>query len=150
MNHITKLALILYANTYAAAGLITQLMLVNLGEQCLFSAGPPLAMCDGLCQNGGTCVSPNNCVCQQGFTGKRCETGKTSFYSPLLRFSPQKIAQGALLTRGSGRGENQREQVARNEGAFFALHLPNSQRTKGKKRDQSGPFSFSWCIWALV
>ncbi|XP_054865284.1 protein kinase C-binding protein NELL2 isoform X2 [Amphiprion ocellaris] len=32
------------------------------------------AMCDGLCQNGGTCVSPNNCVCQQGFTGKRCET----------------------------------------------------------------------------
>ncbi|XP_013876273.1 protein kinase C-binding protein NELL2a isoform X1 [Austrofundulus limnaeus] len=32
------------------------------------------AMCDGLCQNGGTCVSPNNCVCQQGFTGERCET----------------------------------------------------------------------------
>ncbi|KAM9854079.1 protein kinase C-binding protein NELL2a [Aulostomus maculatus] len=32
------------------------------------------AMCDGLCQNGGTCLSPNNCVCQQGFTGKRCET----------------------------------------------------------------------------
>uniref|UniRef100_A0A8C4HDS5 Neural EGFL like 2a n=1 Tax=Dicentrarchus labrax TaxID=13489 RepID=A0A8C4HDS5_DICLA len=32
------------------------------------------AMCDGLCQNGGTCVSPNNCICQQGFTGKRCET----------------------------------------------------------------------------
>uniref|UniRef100_A0A8C9Y5A9 Neural EGFL like 2 n=1 Tax=Sander lucioperca TaxID=283035 RepID=A0A8C9Y5A9_SANLU len=32
------------------------------------------AMCDGLCQNGGTCISPNNCVCQQGFTGKRCET----------------------------------------------------------------------------
>uniref|UniRef100_A0A4W5MX20 Neural EGFL like 2 n=1 Tax=Hucho hucho TaxID=62062 RepID=A0A4W5MX20_9TELE len=36
------------------------------------------AMCDGLCQNGGTCISPNNCICQQGFTGKRCETGKTS------------------------------------------------------------------------
>ncbi|KAK6318415.1 hypothetical protein J4Q44_G00117060 [Coregonus suidteri] len=32
------------------------------------------AMCDGLCQNGGTCISPNNCICQQGFTGKRCET----------------------------------------------------------------------------
>uniref|UniRef100_A0A8C6Q8A4 Neural EGFL like 2 n=1 Tax=Nothobranchius furzeri TaxID=105023 RepID=A0A8C6Q8A4_NOTFU len=32
------------------------------------------AMCDGLCQNGGTCVSPNNCACQQGFTGERCET----------------------------------------------------------------------------
>uniref|UniRef100_A0A6Q2YF50 NEL-like protein 2 n=1 Tax=Esox lucius TaxID=8010 RepID=A0A6Q2YF50_ESOLU len=32
------------------------------------------AICDGLCQNGGTCVSPNNCICQPGFTGKRCET----------------------------------------------------------------------------
>lgn len=32
------------------------------------------AVCDGLCQNGGTCSSPNNCVCQQGFTGRRCET----------------------------------------------------------------------------
>ncbi|XP_061140275.1 protein kinase C-binding protein NELL2 [Syngnathus typhle] len=32
------------------------------------------AMCDGLCQNGGTCLSPNNCACPQGFTGKRCET----------------------------------------------------------------------------
>ncbi|XP_014004287.1 protein kinase C-binding protein NELL2 [Salmo salar] len=32
------------------------------------------AMCDGLCQNGGTCISPNNCICQLGFTGKMCET----------------------------------------------------------------------------
>uniref|UniRef100_A0A8C9VD34 Neural EGFL like 2 n=1 Tax=Scleropages formosus TaxID=113540 RepID=A0A8C9VD34_SCLFO len=32
------------------------------------------ALCDGLCQNGGTCVSPDTCICQQGFTGKRCET----------------------------------------------------------------------------
>lgn len=29
MNHITELALILYANTCAGAGLITQLMLIN-------------------------------------------------------------------------------------------------------------------------
>lgn len=36
-------------------------------------------MCEGMCQNGGTCVSPNNCICQQGFTGKRCETGKRTF-----------------------------------------------------------------------
>ncbi|XP_041934937.1 protein kinase C-binding protein NELL2 isoform X2 [Alosa sapidissima] len=31
-------------------------------------------LCDGLCQNGGSCVSPDTCICQQGFTGKRCET----------------------------------------------------------------------------
>ncbi|CAL8295625.1 unnamed protein product [Boreogadus saida] len=42
------------------------------------------AMCDGLCQNGGTCVSPNNCICQQGFTGRRCETVR----SGLVRDSP--------------------------------------------------------------
>ncbi|XP_064200801.1 protein kinase C-binding protein NELL2a-like isoform X2 [Anguilla rostrata] len=32
------------------------------------------ALCDGVCQNGGTCVSQNTCICQQGFTGERCET----------------------------------------------------------------------------
>ncbi|KAL0963113.1 hypothetical protein UPYG_G00349860 [Umbra pygmaea] len=32
------------------------------------------ALCEGLCQNGGSCVNPDTCVCQQGFTGKRCET----------------------------------------------------------------------------
>ncbi|XP_047660262.1 protein kinase C-binding protein NELL2 isoform X2 [Tachysurus fulvidraco] len=32
------------------------------------------AQCDGLCHNGGSCVAPDTCICQQGFTGKRCET----------------------------------------------------------------------------
>uniref|UniRef100_A0A8B9GYW1 NEL-like protein 2 n=1 Tax=Astyanax mexicanus TaxID=7994 RepID=A0A8B9GYW1_ASTMX len=32
------------------------------------------AHCDGLCHNGGTCVAPDTCICQQGFTGRRCET----------------------------------------------------------------------------
>ncbi|XP_062857994.1 protein kinase C-binding protein NELL2a [Trichomycterus rosablanca] len=32
------------------------------------------ALCDGLCLNGGTCISPNTCACTQGFTGQRCET----------------------------------------------------------------------------
>ncbi|XP_017340122.1 protein kinase C-binding protein NELL2 [Ictalurus punctatus] len=31
------------------------------------------ALCDGLCLNGGTCISPNTCVCTQGFTGHKCE-----------------------------------------------------------------------------
>lgn len=51
----------------------------------IYPCGTPPAMCDGLCQNGGTCVSPNNCICQQGFTGKRCETGKTSSLSSHLK-----------------------------------------------------------------
>ncbi|KAK3544622.1 hypothetical protein QTP86_019138 [Hemibagrus guttatus] len=34
------------------------------------------AQCDGLCHNGGSCVAPDTCICQQGFTGKRCETAK--------------------------------------------------------------------------
>ncbi|XP_018585658.2 protein kinase C-binding protein NELL2-like [Scleropages formosus] len=32
------------------------------------------ALCEGRCRNGGTCISENTCICQQGFTGKMCET----------------------------------------------------------------------------
>lgn len=34
------------------------------------------AFCEEGCRSGGTCVSPNTCVCPSGFTGRRCETGK--------------------------------------------------------------------------
>uniref|UniRef100_A0A674F755 Neural EGFL like 2 n=1 Tax=Salmo trutta TaxID=8032 RepID=A0A674F755_SALTR len=42
------------------------------------------ALCDGLCQNGGSCINPDTCTCQQGFTGKRCETGKNTVCLSLL------------------------------------------------------------------
>uniref|UniRef100_A0A673KF19 Protein kinase C-binding protein NELL2-like n=1 Tax=Sinocyclocheilus rhinocerous TaxID=307959 RepID=A0A673KF19_9TELE len=32
------------------------------------------ALCDGRCLNGGSCASPNICVCPQGFSGQNCET----------------------------------------------------------------------------
>uniref|UniRef100_A0AAX7V2K1 Neural EGFL like 1 n=1 Tax=Astatotilapia calliptera TaxID=8154 RepID=A0AAX7V2K1_ASTCA len=32
------------------------------------------AFCEEGCRSGGTCVSPNTCVCPSGFTGHRCET----------------------------------------------------------------------------
>ncbi|XP_052790485.1 sushi, von Willebrand factor type A, EGF and pentraxin domain-containing protein 1-like isoform X2 [Mya arenaria] len=32
------------------------------------------ALCDGGCQNGGTCTSPNRCTCPDGFSGSHCET----------------------------------------------------------------------------
>ena len=35
-----------------------------------------LAKCTGGCRNGGKCVSPETCVCQPGFEGKNCKTGK--------------------------------------------------------------------------
>ena len=32
-----------------------------------------LAICEGECWNGGTCVSPGKCECRPGFTGQHCE-----------------------------------------------------------------------------
>uniref|UniRef100_A0A665UPZ8 Neural EGFL like 1 n=1 Tax=Echeneis naucrates TaxID=173247 RepID=A0A665UPZ8_ECHNA len=32
------------------------------------------AFCEEGCRSGGTCVSPNTCICPSGFTGRRCET----------------------------------------------------------------------------
>ncbi|KAM7396995.1 hypothetical protein PAMP_019994 [Pampus punctatissimus] len=72
------------------------------------------AMCDGLCQNGGTCVSPNNCVCQQGFTGKRCET-----------------AQFGLLNVWGWEGEKHEGEVAQSKGVFHVLQI---QQEKDKRQ----------------
>ena len=33
-------------------------------------------MCNPSCENKGTCISPNMCLCLDGFYGKRCEKGK--------------------------------------------------------------------------
>lgn len=37
---------------------------------------PFTAMCDPACENNGTCMSPEVCICPDGFSGKRCERGK--------------------------------------------------------------------------
>ena len=38
-----------------------------------------LAVCDSGCQNGGTCSSPNTCVCDTGYEGDYCQTGVLRF-----------------------------------------------------------------------
>ena len=35
------------------------------------------AKCSGGCRNGGKCEAPETCLCQTGFTGKNCKTGKS-------------------------------------------------------------------------
>ena len=35
-----------------------------------------LAICDPVCENGGTCTAPNTCECVDGYSGEQCEIGK--------------------------------------------------------------------------
>ena len=34
-----------------------------------------LAICDPVCENGGTCTEPNTCECVDGYSGTQCQTG---------------------------------------------------------------------------
>lgn len=35
-----------------------------------------IAVCSPVCQNSGTCTSPNVCACTSGYTGAYCQTGE--------------------------------------------------------------------------
>ena len=37
------------------------------------------AICGPGCLNGGRCITPGRCACVYGFTGMRCERGKTYY-----------------------------------------------------------------------
>ena len=34
-----------------------------------------LAICDPVCENGGTCIAPNTCECVDGYSGEQCQAG---------------------------------------------------------------------------
>ena len=34
------------------------------------------------CNNGGTCIAPNHCRCQEGYTGDKCQYAKEVGCSP--------------------------------------------------------------------
>ena len=38
-------------------------------------------MCTPSCENKGTCISPNMCLCLDGFYGKRCEKGNEAIFT---------------------------------------------------------------------
>lgn len=41
-----------------------------------FIVSLPSALCNPVCQNNGTCISPEICACPSGYHGKLCEKGK--------------------------------------------------------------------------
>ena len=40
------------------------------------------AQCTFSCLHGGKCTSPNKCSCPRGYSGSRCQTGKTINVKP--------------------------------------------------------------------
>ena len=45
----------------------------------IFSHGSGTATCRPPCEHGGTCLTPNQCGCTQGYSGDHCERGKNSY-----------------------------------------------------------------------
>ncbi|KAI9519722.1 Protein kinase C-binding protein nell2 [Dissostichus eleginoides] len=120
------------------------------------------AMCDGLCQNGGTCFSPNNCVCQQGFTGNRCETAERVLRtSSLIQFHRQgpmlqdqslrqrletsavvQCERGSPLEESVRQAEEKRSWLDEHGKAFTKSELPTPRTLRafrGLPRDATTP-----------
>ena len=37
-----------------------------------------LAICDPVCENGGTCTEPDTCECPSEYSGEQCQNGMFS------------------------------------------------------------------------
>ncbi|KAK3600843.1 hypothetical protein CHS0354_014207 [Potamilus streckersoni] len=74
----------------------------------------PVSLCpQGWCQNGGSCMGQNTCLCPNGFLGSRCET--TANNVPVHTFDFTKIEHNVLITTSY----------------TFAVHGTVSIRTEG-------------------
>ena len=74
------------------------------------------AVCQRVCQNGGTCIAPNKCQCQPGYSGQWCQTcmyRSSTFYRSrkfcvlsIFSYQPtiQKIAKRVKSTEWYERG----------------------------------------------
>jgi hypothetical protein len=45
-----------------------------------------IAICTGDCSNLGTCVAPETCDCQDGWTGNQCSEGQVHYYSKVSAY----------------------------------------------------------------
>lgn len=59
--------------------LISQWIAIPFNELPFYKFPSLSAVCEKECQNGGTCVSPNQCKCTAGFTGATCSEGIPCF-----------------------------------------------------------------------
>ena len=59
------------------------------------------AVCVTRCQNGGVCVSPNTCQCQEGFFGQGCEIREkifSAYHTVMLNDAQQRKTRQSLVT----------------------------------------------------
>ena len=68
---------------------------------CVFIFCFQKAICQEQCLNGGRCVGPDKCACPYGFTGNRCQQGKSRIFVEYSHIdtkpNPASLADVSLL-----------------------------------------------------
>lgn len=90
--------------------------------------------CRFFCENGGSCVAPGECQCQEGFAGERCETRVSWIARRRWRSGRQPYVSSRW--RGRGKGRRRRREAGVEKGKERGKEREMGELGKGKEEKE--------------